>query len=67
MIVMLIVLLRAPEANSTAPVVPIKSSGDLAVNATVFHWHFTLPGRRMKIKTEVGLHADVSEDRLPLV
>ena len=48
MIVMLIVLLREPAANSTAPVLPIKSSGDLAVPATVFHWHFTLPGKTMK-------------------
>ena len=44
-IVMLIVLLREPAANSTAPVLPVKSSGDLAVPAVVFHWHLTLPGR----------------------
>ena len=50
MIVMLIVLLREPEANSTAPVLSIKSSGDLAVSATVFHWHFTLPRNGIKIK-----------------
>lgn len=36
-IVMLIVLLREPAANSTAPVLPVKSSGDLAVPAVVFH------------------------------
>jgi len=45
---MLIVLLREPAANSTAPVLPIKSSEDLAVPATVFHWHFTLPRKTMK-------------------
>ena len=44
-IVMLIVLLREPAANSNAPVLPVKSSGDLAVPAVVFHWHLTLPGR----------------------
>jgi len=47
---MLIVLLREPDANSTAPVLSIKSSGDLAVPATVFHWHFTLPEKKNENK-----------------